>query len=152
MVRAENTTWRTAAGVVVKAKYGYMNTVTIHGLQRGVRYQYRIFTDEQELLKKDTLDFVSPVDIKRPFNFFTAGDIGEPVGEGGKPDKMAVEIMKLKDRPDFGLLLGDIVYPNGESEGYDRHFFPYFKDVFTKIPTFAVLGNHDWVVNPEENF
>jgi predicted phosphodiesterase len=152
MVRAENTTWRTATGTVAKAKYGYMNTVTIHGLQHGVRYQYRIFTDDQELLKKDSLDFISPVDTKRPFSFFTAGDIGEPVGEGGKPDKMAVGITKLKERPNFGLLLGDIVYPNGESEGYDKHLFPYFRDVFARIPTFAVLGNHDWVVNPEENF
>lgn len=153
MVRVQNdTAWQTISGKVTKARAGYGSTVTIHGLKKAMRYQYKIFTNDRELSKTDSLFFRAPVDATEAFTFFTAGDIGEPVGEGGKPDKMAVGIMKLKQQPHFGLLLGDIVYPNGESEGYDKHLFPYFKDVFSNIPTFAVLGNHDWVVDPEENF
>jgi len=59
-------------------------------------------------------------------------------------------------RCDFGLLLGDNIYPNGATEGRDgRPDAERFQDVlvtpyesmFARLPDFqfdAVLGNHDW--------
>ncbi|WP_224994431.1 metallophosphoesterase family protein [Cesiribacter sp. SM1] len=145
--------WKEISGLVNQKRVGGVeNLVTIRGLKAGTKYQYRIFTDGQELQPDETFGFRAPKKASAPFSFYAAGDIGEPVENEGKPDKLAVQISNLADTPDFGLLLGDIIYPDGESEGYDLHLFNYFADVFSSIPTFALLGNHEWNVNPEQNF
>jgi hypothetical protein len=148
----EESSWEVINGTVHKSKIGFQNAVTVRQLVSSSVYQYKIFTNGQELCSNDSMFFSSPVSEHDNFSFFAAGDIGEPVGEGGKPDQMANSILGLKDQPNFGLLLGDIVYDNGNSEDYDNHLFPHFKNVFSAIPVFAVLGNHDWHVNPDENF
>ncbi|AHM60305.1 hypothetical protein D770_10240 [Flammeovirgaceae bacterium 311] len=145
--------WQQLKGVTHNKRFGGVeNLVTIKGLEAGSEYQYRIFTDGHELAQEKAFSFRAPKEASAPFTFYAAGDIGEPVKDEGKPDKMAQQISRLATAPDFGLLLGDIIYPNGESEGYDQHLFNYFADVFSRIPTFALLGNHEWNVNPEVNF
>ncbi|WP_224994430.1 metallophosphoesterase family protein [Cesiribacter sp. SM1] len=145
--------WQKASGVITKKRVGGVeNLVTIKGLKAGTVYQYNIFTDGVEMVPETELLFRAPKKATESFTFFSVGDIGEPVDNEGKPDKLAEQISLLNTVPDFGLLLGDIVYPKGESEGYDQHFFNYFGQVFSRVPTFAIPGNHEWMVDPEQNF
>lgn len=131
---------------------GFENQVNLRGLQPGKLYQYRLFTNGQELAQHQYYAFRAPKPKDAPFSFFAVGDIGEPTTTQGKPDRLAAAIAQLEDRPDFGLLLGDLVYPNGASEGYDEHLFKHFEKVFSEVPTFVVPGNHDWMVDPAQNF
>ncbi|MBL3658439.1 metallophosphoesterase [Fulvivirga sediminis] len=121
------------------------NEVVIHGLVPNKKYEYKIFTNQKELLQNESLWFRSPLTKKdTAFTFFAVGDIGEPVDKGGTPDVLAKALEPHVDSLDFGLLLGDIVYPDGSSQRYDKNLFQYFTKVFPYVPTYALLGNHDW--------
>ena len=146
--------WQKQKGIVnITNNVTVENTVTLSGLKEGQKYNYRIFTDNTLLAPEKKFELKAHVsDKKTPFSFYAGGDIGQPLAKGGKQYLMAKTIMERPTTFDFGLLLGDIVYPNGESEGYDLHLFPYFEDVFSNAPVYAVIGNHDWHVDPEQNF
>ena len=139
-------------GNILDSEFGTYNEVTLRGLERGQKYFYEIYTDDSLLLSSKTLYFETESEKSEGFSFFALGDIGEPKSEGGFPDLTANQIYKLKRKPDFGIGLGDIVYPDGESEGYDQHFFSFFTEVFLNTPFYPALGNHDWRVEPEANF
>jgi tartrate-resistant acid phosphatase type 5 len=50
---------------------------------------------------------------------------------------------------DFYVLLGDNFYPSGVENVMDRQWQEIYKDLFpTSIPSFAILGNHDYILNP----
>lgn len=129
------------------------NMVTIKGLRNGETYLYKVFTDGQELALGKDLQFKSAL---RPtdsvFTFYAAGDIGESVEDGGTPDKLAQAIWERNPSYHHGLLLGDIIYPIGESAGYDIHLFPYFQDVFSRSTAWPIPGNHDWGSDIETNY
>lgn len=147
-----DTVWRGVTGKVRTLHDVKRNEVVIKRLKNEYAYSYRIFTDEYNLLPTANLSFTAHPGSGKPFTFFAAGDIGEPVEEGGTPDVMASSVTRKMFDFNFGLLLGDIVYHDGKSEAYDKNLFQYFAVPFSHIPTFAVLGNHDWHVNPDENF
>jgi predicted phosphodiesterase len=46
--------------------------------------------------------------------------------------------------PQFVLHTGDVVYPNGQADGYDPYFFQPYQALARRAPFFAVLGNHDY--------
>jgi len=147
-----DTVWSAVTGKIQALHDVRRNEVVIRGLGNDRSYYYRIFTDDCNLLPTADLSFTSRPSAGEPFTFFAAGDIGEPVEEGGTPDVMASSISRKMLDFNFGLLLGDIVYPDGKSEAYDKNLFQYFAVPFSRIPTFAVLGNHDWHVDPDRNF
>ena len=131
----------------------YENIVTIKDLKKGQRYLYEIFTDGQHLRSEKKYYFnstVAPTDLA--FSFFAVGDIGEAVENGGKPDLLSQAISQRNGDYSLGLLLGDIVYPRGESKGYDVHLFPYFADIFSTTTMWPVPGNHDWGSDFETNY
>lgn len=128
------------------------NEVSITNLTPSTTYEYQIFTDEIPLDSNRTWWFTSPVAGKdTAYTFFAVGDIGEPVELGGTPDLLAKALEPHVQDMRFGLLLGDIIYPDGKSELYDKNLFQYFGAVFPYVPVFPVLGNHDWH-EPEENY
>ncbi len=144
--------WITVAGVTRKTNTGVIeNEVVINGLAPNSSYAYQIFTDASKL-GEAFYSFKSPrVATDTSFTFFAVGDIGEPVEEDGTPDQLGKALAQMKEEFDLGLLLGDIIYPNGESELYDTNLFMHFTEVFPYVPVFPVLGNHDWH-EPEENY
>lgn len=128
------------------------NEVCLPNLKANTTYEYQIYTDDQRMLKGQNLWFSSPVsNSDTSFTFFAVGDIGEPIEEGGTPDKLGISLSKYVDSFNFGLLLGDIIYPDGKSELYDKNLFQYFGKIFPYVPVFTVLGNHDWH-EPDENY
>lgn len=129
------------------------NTVTIKGLEPGKKYYYAIYTDDKLLASGEDYFFTTePAEKNASFSFYAMGDIGEPVSKGGFPEITSWQIHNLKNRPDFGLGLGDIIYPDGESSFADAYLFKPMEPILKNIPFYPALGNHDWHVDPDTNF
>ena len=151
-VKGENN-WQTATGLTRKTNTNLIeNEVVLKQLKPNTVYEYSVFTNHESPLNKSPYHFTSPVPATDSvFSFFAVGDIGEPVDDGGTPDKLGEALAPFVDSLRFGLLLGDIIYPDGKSEVYDENLFQYFGSVFPYVPVFTVLGNHDWH-EPKQNY
>lgn len=131
----------------------YTHTVTLNGLQPGVRYKYAVYNDS--LVTDDNpLNYFDAqrTDTTQGFRFLAMGDIGRNPFDDGFPGKTANQISQLQNHPDFIIGLGDIVYFYGEPDKYDPYLFTPFANVFCNVPFYPILGNHDWGVNPEGGF
>ena len=144
--------WKTAQGEIRSTNAGLIeNEVLLSNLLPNTRYEYQILTNGNPM-SKDVYSFSSPrISSDSSFTFFAVGDIGEPVEEQGQPDILGNALARSVSQYDLGLLLGDIVYPEGESEMYDENLFKHFTEVFPYVPVYTVLGNHDWH-EPEDNY
>lgn len=80
--------------------------------------------------------------------FAVVGDSGE-----GSKDQAAIAYQMFKAKPDFAMIVGDIVYESGLAREYLKNFFPYYMateanpergaPLLGKIPFYSVIGNHD---------
>ncbi len=131
----------------------FTHTVTLTGLQQGQRYKYTVYNDNV-MLDNSEMNFidVQRTDTTVGFSFLAFGDMGRNPYDDGFPQVTANQILALPRHPDFITALGDIVYPSGESSKYDEYLFGPFAYAFSNIPFYPALGNHDWGVNPDENF
>lgn len=145
--------WKYQKGLTRKTNTGVIeNEVVLTDLLPLTTYQYKVYTNDLSLLEKESYNFKAPVAYNSTsFSFFAVGDIGEPIEDGGTPDLLAKALAPYSDSVNFGLLLGDIIYPDGRSEDYDVNLFDHFGGVFPYVPVFTVLGNHDWH-NPQQNY
>ena len=128
------------------------NEVVIKDLTPSTRYSYEIYSNDKRLAGGEDYYFKkSSGKEDEEFTFYALGDIGakQPYSTANLP---ADQITKLTETPDFGLGLGDIVYPTGASNNYDTNLFAPFQHVFKSIPFYPVPGNHDWLSDPVENF
>ena len=83
--------------------------------------------------------------------FHATGDCGStrgPQTQNEVTDKMVSDFNESdnKEVPQFGLLLGDLVYSFGESQYYYDQFYEPYRDY--PAPILAVAGNHDGMVSP----
>lgn len=164
--------WHTNIGEVSYVKYGktkelneiayakpekdsnaFRNMVTLKELESGEKYFYAIYSNNQLLASGDDYYFtVESSNKKSKFSFYAMGDIGEPVQKGGFPQITSYQINNLKTKPNFGIGLGDIIYPDGESLFADDYLFKPMTPILKNIPFYPALGNHDWHSNPDLNF
>jgi len=84
--------------------------------------------------------------------FHATGDCGStrgPQTQTQVTDKMVSDFYEpdSKEVPQFGLLLGDVVYSFGEAQYYYDQFYEPYRDY--PAPILAVAGNHDGMVAPE---
>ncbi|TXG36068.1 metallophosphoesterase family protein [Seonamhaeicola maritimus] len=139
-------------GDLVSHEGNKFNEVLMKNLKPNTTYMYSIYSNGHLLATgKDYYFITAPANKKMAFSFYALGDIGAKE-EWSFAKEPATRIIELKNRPDFGLGLGDIVYPKGESKNYDNHLFKPFQEVFKNIPFYPVVGNHDWLSDPEKNF
>lgn len=131
-----------------------IHEATIKNLKPNTKYYYSVEIKGKEVIKGESYYFISAPKENKSFSFYAMGDIGAEMGnkEGRYSELSAKQINNLTKRPDFGLGLGDIVYPKGESAVYDSNLFQPLADVFKNIPFYPCLGNHDWMVDPDLNF
>lgn len=83
--------------------------------------------------------------------FHATGDCGStrgPQTQSEVTDKMVSDFNESDNSevPQFGLLLGDLVYSFGESQYYYDQFYEPYRDY--PAPILAVAGNHDGMVSP----
>ncbi len=138
-------------GSLVAHEGNIFNEVEISGLKPKTKYQYKIYSNGHLLVSGDDYYFVTAPENETAFTFYALGDIGAK-GKASFANEPADRIIELAKKPDFGLGLGDIVYPKGESKNYDNHLFKPFQEVFKNTPFYPVAGNHDWLSDPEKNF
>lgn len=127
-----------------------VHAIELSGLHPGERYYYRIVAGEEVLAEGN--DFFFETDGGRhdgTFSFFVTGDIGEP---GGDQEITGLRVLQTLPRSELGLICGDVIYPDGEAEGYDEHLMQPWAPLMRNIAIMPALGNHDWHVDPDQNF
>jgi hypothetical protein len=89
---------------------------------------------------KVTAADVGITDPGDPISFFALGDVGG-VKAPGPQNGVSCGMERRQDEVAFALIVGDVVYFNGEEAAYDSQFYePYAKLI---KPIIAVPGNHD---------
>ena len=73
-----------------------------------------------------------------PLHFTLIGD----TGFGTTEQYRIAELMRIFF-PTLILHVGDVVYPNGEAEFFDKFFFMPYAEIIKNTPFFLTLGNHD---------
>jgi len=71
------------------------------------------------------------------FRFHILGD----TGEGDRSQYGLLPLIRAR-KPDFMLIVGDVVYPAGNETDYKEGFFEPYRDL--GIPIWAVPGNHEY--------
>ena len=139
-------------GKLVVHEGNNFNEVVLVNLKPATTYNYSIYSNGYLLASGNDYYFTTvPSNKNAAFSFYALGDIGA-LEKSSFAIEPATRIKELKIKPDFGLGLGDIVYPKGESKNYDNQLFKPFQEVFKNTPFYPVPGNHDWFSDPENNF
>ena len=129
---------------------GARHAVTLRDLQPGTTYLYRVRAGERVLDQGEHLRFTTDVGTQdRSFSFFVTGDVGD---RRGRQAITAASIARAPVQPELGILCGDIVYSRGLSEDYDARLMHPWRELFSRIPIWPALGNHDWKSDPRSNW
>jgi predicted phosphodiesterase len=112
------------------------HAITLADLITGTEVLYRISTDSVELASGSFRTASSP---DQPFSFAVIGDSG--IGSG---EQYAVADQMVALDPHFVLHTGDVIYPDGQADGYDPFFFQPYQALARRAPVFPSLGNHDY--------
>jgi hypothetical protein len=127
--------------------------VTLTNLQPGQTYSYRIVENGNVLVSGSQCHFKT--DAGRDdgqFSFFVTGDVGEDDPTQAMQHFTQAAIRNVAPRAEFGLICGDVVYPDGLSSDYDAYLMTPWKDLLANTAVWPALGNHDWHASPDENF
>ncbi len=84
--------------------------------------------------------------------FYSIGDWGK-VSSGLKATAKSMDLVSKVKPPSFILSLGDNFYPDGVESSTDEQWETTFRQIFTGknlyCPWYSVLGNHDYILNPQ---
>jgi len=118
------------------------HVLRLEGLQSATRYFYALELDGAPLVSGPEFTFrtyPSP-GTDAPFRFFAWGDSGDG---SARQARVAAEMIAQVGEPDFLLILGDNIYPAGEPENYDPHYFQPYAPLLRKTVIWPTIGNHD---------
>lgn len=123
--------------------YRYTGRVT--NLKPGEPFTYRIFKNDKHVFQASS---TARKGRNQAFRFAVVGDVG-----AGSIGQKQVVYQMLKQKPDFLLIPGDIVYSYGLISEYMSRFFPIMNadlnspndgaPFMRSILTLASIGNHD---------
>lgn len=98
-------------------------------------------------------DTTVTVPLKDSVSFLVLGDWGIAGAESQKPVAEQMDLFAKKYNVTFIIAAGDNFYPSGVNSINDAHWKISFEDVYNKekhqVPWYAVLGNHDYLGNPQ---
>lgn len=125
-----------------------MHVVELKNLEAGTKYFYQVvtYTDNGDTLKYETLPFMTFPKEKQPFTFAVFGDSQQ------QDDTLAwnrISNMALIERPNFGLIVGDLVEEGDKAYMWRDQFLSKAHDFMKSISLFPVMGNHD---NEDPNY
>jgi hypothetical protein len=110
------------------------HVVTLIDLITGTEVLYRVSTDGVEL---GSGSFRTSPGPDRPFSFTVIGDRASVRRTVAVADRMvALDPHRAHT--------GDVVYPDGQADGYDPFFFQPYQALARRAPIFPSLGNHDY--------
>lgn len=112
------------------------HVITLTDLITSTEVLYRVSSDGVEL---GCGSFRTAPGPDRPFSFAVIGDSGN----GSAAQYATADRMTALD-PQFVLHTGDVIYPDGQADGYDPFFFKPYQALARRAPVFPTLGNHDY--------
>ncbi|TAM45759.1 MAG: metallophosphoesterase family protein [Acidobacteria bacterium] len=125
--------WRTATSPEV----GTRHVVAITGLPSGAEINYRVLSAGVQLAPESS--FRAPRDgTETRFRFAVIGD----TAEGGSVLTDIADRL-VESGADFAVHTGDVVYPTGAQQNYDKTFFLPLARWLLHGPVLPALGNHD---------
>ncbi|MGH9661182.1 MAG: metallophosphoesterase, partial [Bryobacteraceae bacterium] len=115
----------------------YRHHAVLTGLATDTQYYYRIQVEGQDLDAGEDLEFRTTG--AGSFDFLVIGDSGLGTSQQR-------ELARLMERERASLLVhtGDLVYPDGTFEAYERRYFDYYQRLMRRMPFFPTPGNHDY--------
>jgi len=121
---------------------GTTHVFDVGGLRPETRYVYELSEGERILASGKDFAFRTspPAQSRAPFHFLAWGDSGT----GTLPQfDVAARILAVEPEPALTLMLGDIVYEDGQREGYDPKFFTPYAPLLRRTHLWTTIGNHD---------
>lgn len=112
------------------------HVITLTDLITGTEVLYRVSSKGVELASGSFRMAPGP---DRPFGFAIIGDSGT-----GSAAQYAVADQLVALDPQFVLHTGDVIYPDGQADGYGPFFFKPYQALARRAPVFPTLGNHDY--------
>lgn len=136
-----NQKWQKATANAKKVR---QHIVKLTGLTAASIYRYRAGSNGRQ-----TFEGLFQTDKRagQPFSFAAWGDSG--VGGDGQK-QLASQIDKQK--PDFLVHTGDLIYPRGQWKGFDPYFFDMYAKTLARVPFYGSLGNHDVLTQKGQPF
>jgi hypothetical protein len=109
------------------------------GLSPNTDYRYSVNVAGQEIPARGETRFRTAG--PGSFNFIVLGDSGW----GAQSDAQAAIALKIAaEKPALVVHTGDLVYPVGSYEYYERNYFNYYGGTMSSVPFFPAPGNHDY--------
>lgn len=105
-------------------------------LRQGTEYYYRIVADDQPLVS-DSLRFRTAG--AQSLKFVSFGDSGM-----GTDEQRQLVNRMMAHNARLVVHTGDLVYPTGTYEGYEKFYFDFYRQMMTEVPFFPCPGNHDY--------
>lgn len=116
----------------------YQHRAELSGLQQDSWYSYKIFDDDINLTPSGKRWFrTAPLD--GGFSFIAFGDSGY-----GTPEQYQVRDRMAEHPPNILLHTGDIAYPDGNYEQFERFHFAVYRQLLTQRSFFPTIGNHEY--------
>jgi predicted phosphodiesterase len=116
--------------------------VTLFGLLNDTTHCYRIYLPDSlstGAYKAAESSFKTFRAADKPyFNFLAFGDSGS-----GSEEQLELAGQMEKFEPDFIVHTGDLLTEGLEADADEQYFIPY-KNMISKYPVYAALGNHDY--------
>jgi 3',5'-cyclic AMP phosphodiesterase CpdA len=119
--------------------------VRIPGLSPGSVWRYRIVDSEEISAEPHVLRTAKSAG--QPIRFACFGDSGS-----GLVAQSLVGNQVLVSEPDFILLTGDLVYPDGAQIDYDIRYFSPYSQLIDHVAVYPCIGNHDVRTNDGEPY
>ncbi len=121
------------------ASYWHQYRADLAELRPNSEYFYRILVDG-EVLKPDGVEVLSFRTAQPgPFTFLAFGDNGACTAA---QYRLAEKV--VTERPSFVVHTGDIAYPDGSFEQFDRCHFAVYQSLMRAAPFFPTPGNHEY--------
>jgi hypothetical protein len=118
---------------------GTEHVVALNGLQPGTRYDYTVRSGSVLAGGANSYLRTAPSPgFGTPLRLLVWGDSGT-----GTATQMAVAAVLDAQTADFGLHVGDIIYPSGEASNYNPRYFTPYAPLVAHTPVWAIPGNHD---------
>jgi len=84
--------------------------------------------------------------------FYSIGDWGK-LTQGLEASAKSMDLVSRVKKPSFIISLGDNFYPDGVENSTDELWETTFRKIFTGknlyCPWYSILGNHDYLLNPQ---
>lgn len=116
--------------------YDYFNhRASIAGLEPGASYTYRLMLNGAPFDAEGSFRTAGP----SACTFLAIGDTGTGSQE---QDQLARRL--AGEQADLLIHTGDIAYPTGQHEAYERRYFDFYHATMRNIPFYPCPGNHDY--------